>query len=230
MENHYKTLGVDQQATQGEIKNAYRVLVKRFHPDTQSKNADHEEIIKINAAYEVLKDPNTRHKYDHHISTGENVSTDRQKRAAQAQQEYQQRRQKARETIDREANWLQEIYFPVNKLVSLIIKPLNREIDYLSADPFDDELMADFQTYLETCRSHLNKAKAKVNSQPNPSNLAGVAVHLYYCLERLDDAIEELERFTLNYDDHYLHTGQEIFRIAHQLNREAQQKAQTFFR
>ena len=57
---------------------------------------------------------------------------------------------------------------------------------------------------------------------PNPSNLAGVAAHLYYCLDRVADGIEELEFFTLNYDDRCLHAGQEMFRIAAGLRYEAQ--------
>jgi molecular chaperone DnaJ len=51
--------------------------------------------------------------------------------------------------------------------------------------------------------------------------LAGVAANLYYCLNQLGDALDELETFTLNYDDQYLHTGQEMFRIAAGLRREA---------
>lgn len=56
---------------------------------------------------------------------------------------------------------------------------------------------------------------------PNPANLAGVAAHLYYCLNQVGDGLDELEFFTLNYDDHYLHTGQELFRIAEGLRWEA---------
>jgi molecular chaperone DnaJ len=56
---------------------------------------------------------------------------------------------------------------------------------------------------------------------PNPSNLAGVAANLYYCLNQIEDGLDDLEMFLLNYDEHYLHVGQELFRIARGLKREA---------
>lgn len=43
---------------------------------------------------------------------------------------------------------------------------------------------------------------------------AGIASHLYHCLNAISDGIEELNYFTLNFDDHHLHTGQELWRRA----------------
>jgi molecular chaperone DnaJ len=57
---------------------------------------------------------------------------------------------------------------------------------------------------------------------PNPSTVAGVAAHLYYCINQVGDGLDELERFTSSYNEYYLHTGQELFRIARGLRREAQ--------
>ncbi len=65
--NHYQTLQINNNATAAEIKKAYRRLVKMFHPDSNQDTADHEEIIKINAAYEVLSDVEQRVKYDKQI-------------------------------------------------------------------------------------------------------------------------------------------------------------------
>ncbi|MGB7250341.1 MAG: molecular chaperone DnaJ, partial [Phormidesmis sp.] len=75
--------------------------------------------------------------------------------------------------------------------------------------------------YLETCQEALEKAKAKFRSLPNPAGVASGAANLYYCLNQLEDGIEEIERFTYTYDDSYLHTGQELFRISAGLRREA---------
>ncbi|TRT82937.1 MAG: molecular chaperone DnaJ, partial [Microcystis aeruginosa Ma_AC_P_19900807_S299] len=61
--------------------------------------------------------------------------------------------------------------------------------------------------------------------RPNPAKMAKVAASLYYCLNHLTDGLEELETFTLNYDDHSLHTGQEMFRMAQRLQVEAKQIA-----
>ncbi|QYO63069.1 hypothetical protein [Leptolyngbya sp. 7M] len=111
---------------------------------------------------------------------------------------------------------------PVNRMLGQILSPLQDQIDELAADPFDDELLEEFLIYLEDCRDYLQRAQQSFRSMPNPSNVAGVAAHLYYCLNQVGDGIDELERFTTSYDEHYLHTGQELFRIAYGLRREAQ--------
>ncbi|MEA3554800.1 MAG: DnaJ C-terminal domain-containing protein [Campylobacterota bacterium] len=62
----YKTLNVSENATQSEIKKAYRALAKKYHPD-MNKDADAEEKFKeINAAYEVLGDEKKKAQYDMH--------------------------------------------------------------------------------------------------------------------------------------------------------------------
>ena len=63
--DYYKTLGVSKNATQDEIKKAYRKLAVKYHPDTHPDDKEAENRFKeINEAYEVLKDPEKRKKYD----------------------------------------------------------------------------------------------------------------------------------------------------------------------
>lgn len=62
----YKTLGVERDASEGDIKKAYKNKALRWHPD---KNPDNKEEAQKNfadasAAYEVLKDPESRRQYD----------------------------------------------------------------------------------------------------------------------------------------------------------------------
>jgi curved DNA-binding protein len=62
--DYYAILGVDKQASQDDIKKAYRKLARKFHPDV-SKEKDAEEKFKAMAeAYETLKDPEKRAAYD----------------------------------------------------------------------------------------------------------------------------------------------------------------------
>src|SRR5690349_7047744 len=62
--NPYEILGVSVNATDHEIKRAYRNLVKRYHPDRRSPEASHEAIAAINHAYDILSDPEKRAQYD----------------------------------------------------------------------------------------------------------------------------------------------------------------------
>ena len=62
--DYYTTLGVAKTATPEEIQRAYRKLARKYHPDV-NKAADAEDTFKdVGEAYEVLKDPDKRAKYD----------------------------------------------------------------------------------------------------------------------------------------------------------------------
>lgn len=221
--NHYQTLEVDPAATPAEIKSAYRRLAKLFHPDSHHQMANHERIAQVNEAYEVLKDPHRRLVYDQHRHTATAAgSWGNAQAGATRSQAYRKPTQTARTTEIHLQQWLKQVYTPVNRHLANILNPLADEIQCLSADPYDDDLMADFQDYLADCRTRLEKAQTVFQSFPNPGNIASVAAHLYYCLNHIEDGIEDLERFTYCYDDSYLTTGRELFRISKKLRNEAQ--------
>ena len=63
--DYYKVLGVPKDATEAEIKKAYRKLAREFHPDANKGNAKAEERFKeISEANDVLGDPKRRKEYD----------------------------------------------------------------------------------------------------------------------------------------------------------------------
>uniref|UniRef100_A0A8C7QBF0 DnaJ homolog subfamily C member 21 n=1 Tax=Oncorhynchus mykiss TaxID=8022 RepID=A0A8C7QBF0_ONCMY len=68
MKCHYEVLGVKRDATDDDMKKVYRKLALRWHPDKNLDNADEaaEQFKLIQAAYEVLSDPQERAWYDNH--------------------------------------------------------------------------------------------------------------------------------------------------------------------
>lgn len=62
--DYYKTLGVARDANQDQIKQAYRRLARKYHPDINKKENAEVTFKEIGEAYEVLKDPEKRSAYD----------------------------------------------------------------------------------------------------------------------------------------------------------------------
>ena len=220
--NHYEILNIEKNASQAEIKQAYRRLVKLFHPDVNQETADKEQIIRINAAYEVLSDTRSRQSYDRQLDySSKKSNSSRQQRTQTAQQQYQKKRKTRRNADEQVEEWLRFVYQPVNSFVYGILDSLDEQIENLAADPFDDELLENFGDYLQSSKEELKQAQTTFHSLPNPPSLARAAAHLYYTLNQIGDGLAELEYFPLNYDESYLHAGQEMFRIATSLYYEA---------
>lgn len=67
--NHYATLGLDRGCTDAQIRAAYRIFAKQHHPDLN--HSSHEAVARtqaLNAAYEVLSDPQRREIYDDELA------------------------------------------------------------------------------------------------------------------------------------------------------------------
>jgi len=89
--DYYKTLGVAKTASDKDIKNAYRKLARKYHPDLNPNDATaNKKFQELNEANEVLSDPDKRKKYDQY---GENWQHGAEYEQAQQQARQQQSRQ-----------------------------------------------------------------------------------------------------------------------------------------
>lgn len=66
--DYYAVLGVSKEASQDEIQRAYRKLARQYHPDINKEAGAEDRFKDIGEAYEVLKDPDKRAKYDRYGS------------------------------------------------------------------------------------------------------------------------------------------------------------------
>ncbi|PBP15337.1 hypothetical protein BUE80_DR013928, partial [Diplocarpon rosae] len=70
-EDFYKLLGIDKQASEKDIKRAYRTLSKRYHPDKNPGNEDaKQKFVEVAEAYEALSDSESRKIYDQYGHEG----------------------------------------------------------------------------------------------------------------------------------------------------------------
>ncbi|MCH8205247.1 MAG: DnaJ domain-containing protein, partial [Candidatus Hydrogenedentes bacterium] len=70
-QDYYETIGVKSDATEEEIRSAYRDLARKYHPDkTGGDKAAEEKLKEINAVYDVLKNAGKRKEYDQQRAYG----------------------------------------------------------------------------------------------------------------------------------------------------------------
>lgn len=113
MQNHYATLGLNSSATAEEIRRAYRILARRYHPDVNPGKTSEEKFKSIAQAYEVLGDGAKRKVYDQELGHkladmgGAQHSYRRHAQGSATQRYYQHRAEQvarqAREAARREA-------------------------------------------------------------------------------------------------------------------------------
>ena len=69
---YYDRLGVDKNASQDDIKKAYRKLSKKYHPDLNQEPGAEEKYKEVQEAFETLGDPQKRAQYDQFGPAGAN--------------------------------------------------------------------------------------------------------------------------------------------------------------
>ena len=206
--NLYKELGLKENATQSEIKSSYRRLVKQHHPDA---GGEKDRFLAIQDAWETLNDPFKKEQYDKTLFSFQQSSNFRN----QNWEDNVNTTKYSSKVIDNEVkNWFKNIYSPINRFISQIIKPLSQEIKKLSADPYDEELMDNFCRYIALSKRKIEKVDKLYNSISVPNSISSLGLDLYHCFSQVKDALSELDRYTHGYVDDYLFDGKEMMKEA----------------
>jgi curved DNA-binding protein len=82
--DYYQILGIDKNASDEEVKKAYRKLARKLHPDLNPNDKDaHKKFQQINEANEVISDPEKRKKYDQYGKDWQHADQFEQQRKSQ---------------------------------------------------------------------------------------------------------------------------------------------------
>ena len=91
---------------------------------------------------------------------------------------------------------------------------MNNEIKDLSADPYDDQLMENFCSYINLSQKKIEKVEKIYNRKIVPKSISDLGLDLYHCFSIIKDALSEFDRYTQGYVDNYLFDGKEMIKEA----------------
>lgn len=212
--SYYQILGLKPDASASDIKRAYRDIVKAQHPDVglhqKSKKEieqETEEMLLINEAYETLKDKRSRSAYDVRIGVTISITT--------PFKFNQNNEDEAREIF------LAKVFNPSRAAIARALSAYGKQLRNLAQDPFDDELVEEFSSYLDDIEQALRKASGLFSANQAPSTLEPAALMMRNCIAQAADGLEETRRYCQNYDYDHLSTAENLFKIATDLSRQA---------
>ena len=188
--NLYKELGLKENATQSEIKSSYRRLVKKHHPDA---GGEKDRFLAIQDAWETLNDPFKKEQYDKNLFSLQQSSNFRDENW---EDNINTKKYSSKVKDNEVKNWIKNIYNPINRFISQIIKPLSQEIKELSADPYDEELMDNFCKYIAISQKKIEKVDKIYKSISVPRSISSLGLDLYHCFSQVKDALSELDKYT----------------------------------
>lgn len=204
---YYETLGVQPNVGSQEIKRAYRQLVKNLHPDIDYKGRTNRErskaterMVALNEAYETLMDKSKRADYDYRIGVGRTAGT-RTKMPAMDEDAAREK-------------YLATVFHPARRPMVTCLNQYKTKLAHLSQDIYDDDLLDEFVEYVEEMEAILVKSSQAIAKNPYPRTLAPAVQWMRHGIAQASDGLDELKRFSGNYDYDHLSMAGNLFRIA----------------
>lgn len=116
--NYYRILEIPTEATEEQVKIAYRRLVKRWHPDLNGGSIESQEKLKeVNEAYEVLSDVTARYMYNETIQANEQTPMTASGKAKTESKEDQRRKERVRDVYESRSTPSDEYYSDFEKII-----------------------------------------------------------------------------------------------------------------
>lgn len=212
---HYELLGVDSSVTQKEIKEAYRALVKSSHPDINRQNQRQQNeattrMTRLNEAYEILKDKRKRAEYDATIGVHKQRSNPKVKLDEN-------------DSIESRERFLKRVFHPARSVMVKVLGKYRNELKKLSEDIYDDDLVSNFDKYLDCVEGALRKASEAFSSEKAPSSLEPAVHMMRHAIAQAVDGLDETRQFCQNYNYDHLSMAENLFKISVDLSRNALQ-------
>lgn len=98
MKTYYEILGVSATATQDEIKKAYKIMIRKWHPDMNPGNDSIKMTQLINEAYSILSDASKRRQYDSKLASTRRQNSSKQKSNSKSYNSYNETTRSANNT------------------------------------------------------------------------------------------------------------------------------------
>lgn len=157
-QNYYQILGVNPSSSPEEIRRAYRILARRYHPDVNPGHASEERFKQIAQAYQVLSDPSQRRKFDGELGAAAAYEQARRRTAAY---QHQQARTRTRPSASERFYQAQYEHFGKGQPEAENKTEPRRELKQKESAKFAAELMAGTREVWRLLRGAWRTSKTK---------------------------------------------------------------------
>jgi curved DNA-binding protein CbpA len=206
MTTFYDILGVNASATADDIRRAYRRKAKHLHPDKEA--GTEAQMVRLNEAYDTLKDPGKREDYDASLRPAYRLPR-RPEPTGPAPLDPLEFRAR--------------IFYPLDRELVIAMQRLLEAVDELAYDVYDDTYINAFDLAVAAAEKAFALAHQRLFSAEWPAPLAS-ALNLYrQGVRQAEDAVEDFATFSLNFDTDVLVEGRSLLIWAGKMLDEARQ-------